>query len=280
MNNNGQIQDGLLSNFVIENESTRLEPENIASQIKPAHHWRSLPHKWLKWVNKIQWNQHKKAVRWLTRGVTITTVAALINYIWIAPFQQKQTHYKAWQLINSAIGKQDAGGRIEALQDLNHDGVSLQNLTADRANLSGIELQSADLKLSKLQGVNFQFAKLKFADFQGANLQEVDFQNAELDGVKFQYADLQDANFQGANLKFAKLQQAKLQLANLQYVDLQGANLQYAQLQGAQLLGTKLQGAILSPQQVKTALNWEFAHYDLEFRQQLGLKPETAVNKK
>jgi len=46
------------------------------------------------------------------------------------------------------------------------------------------------------------------------------------------------------------------------------------------ILCTKLQGAILSPQQVKTALNWEFAHYDPEFRQQLGLKPETAVNKK
>ncbi len=279
MNHNTPIQDGSPSSFVID-ETKSLEPEVIAQHIKSAKNWRSLPQKCLSWVSKIQWNQHKNAVKWVTRGVAIATALTLINYLWVAPFQRKQTHYKAWQLINSAIGKQDAGGRIEALQDLNRDGVSLQNLTADKANLSGIELQSADLKQSKLQGVNFQFAKLKFADFQGANLKEVDFENAELAGVKFQYADLQDVNFQGANLKFAKFQQAKLQLANLQYVNLQGANLQYAQLQGAQLLGTKLQGAILSPQQVKTALNWEFAHYDPEFRRQLGLKPETAVNKK
>ncbi len=272
------MQDRSSSSFVIDHENKPLEV--IAQPSEPAHNWRAIPKKWLNWVKKFPWDQHRKSVKLVLSGVAITTTVAFVYYIWVAPFTQKQTHYRAWQLINSAIGKQGAGGRIEALQDLNRDHVSLQNLSADKANLSGINLQSADLKLSKLQGANLQGANLQFADLQGANLQEVDFQNADLHGVKFQHANLQDANFQGANLESAKLQEANLKLANLQYVDLQGANFQYAQLNGAQLLGTKLQGATLNPQQVKTALNWEFAHYDPEFRKQLGLKPEILTGNK
>src|SRR5215475_2615896 len=57
----------------------------------------------------------------------------------------KQRHYQAWQVINTAQGKGGSGGRIEALQELNADGVPLVGVDVSSAFLQGIRLEHANL---------------------------------------------------------------------------------------------------------------------------------------
>lgn len=190
----------------------------------------------------------RKGIFWLL----LTGVVVLGHYILEAPTRQKQAHYQAWQMINSASGQEASGGRIEAMQDLAKDGVSMQSLHAPEAHLGSIKLKNA----------NLTNADLKFAHLEGADLRGVNLTNAHLEG-----ADLQGANFQGANLTNASLWRADFQGA-----DLQGANLTNADLQGADLVGAEN----LTPTQIKAAKNWDKAKYNPEFRKQLGLSPENS----
>src|SRR5437764_14331483 len=50
---------------------------------------------------------------------------AVIFYFAESGDRTKQKHYQAWQVINTAQGKGGSGGRVEALQELNQDGISL-----------------------------------------------------------------------------------------------------------------------------------------------------------
>lgn len=239
----------------------------------------------------------------------ISILAAVILYFRETPSRKKQEHYEAWRVINSSYGQRASGGRLQALQDLNNDGVSLAGLTADKAYLAGINLKGADLRDANLQGTNLKNACLQDIDLRNANLQQADLRYANLEGANlrnanlqgqstnlsytnFQHAYLSHINFQSAYLWSANLQGADLSYANLQeadlsYANLQGANLKYANLQGADLSPTNLekanfQGADLqntdlrdaqnlNPEQVKLARNWEHARYDEALRIQLGI---------
>ena len=55
-------------------------------------------------------------------------IAGIIIYWHGSNNRIKQKHYQAWQTINFAQGKTGSGGRIQALQELNEDGVSLLEL--------------------------------------------------------------------------------------------------------------------------------------------------------
>src|SRR5258708_1676597 len=50
---------------------------------------------------------------------------AVIFYFGESGDRLKQKHYQAWQVINTAQGKGGNGGRLEALQKLNPDGLPL-----------------------------------------------------------------------------------------------------------------------------------------------------------
>ncbi len=248
--------------------------EHIDPYPKPKN-WRSIPGEWTKWVYNLPNRKklilvRKSVVKLVQSSVVITGVVALGHYILEAPARQKQAHYQAWQMINSAVGQQGSGGRIEALQDLNKDGVSLRGLTALNANLSQIKLEKAELVSANLKLANFEDANFKGANFQRANLQGDKFQDANLRYVNLQHASLQEANFQKAKLKGANLLYANFQRANLNLAELDEANLQGAILRGAKNL---------TPEQVKKANNWESAHYDPEFRATLGLPPEAESKK-
>lgn len=122
-----------------------------------------------------------------------------------AVIARKAANYQAWQVVNSAQGKGGSGGRIDALQDLNANGVSLAGVRLDGAWLEGIQLPSAHLSQASLREVNLCGANLR-----GANLQ---------------LADLTDANLLGADLREAHLKGAILKGAQLGTVDLGGADL-------------------------------------------------------
>ncbi|MBA3920263.1 MAG: pentapeptide repeat-containing protein [Nostocaceae cyanobacterium] len=97
----------------------------------------------------------------------------------------------------------------------------------------------------------------------------------DLSKSDLQKANLQKARLRYVNLRYASLWKADLQNAYLWKADLQNAYLQNAYLQNADLQNADLQGAKnLTPEQVKTAMNWEKAKYDPEFRAILGLQPE------
>jgi hypothetical protein len=134
----------------------------------------------------------------------------------------KQRHYQAWQVINTAQGKGGSGGRIEALQELNKDGIPLV----------GVDVSSAFLQGARLEHANLLRANFNAADLRGSNMSFADLT----------YADLSSANFRGSNLQHASFSNADMKDADLVGSDLAGANLSHADLASADLRFTNLSG--------------------------------------
>jgi BTB/POZ domain-containing protein KCTD9 len=163
------------------------------------------------------------------------------KYILAKQQQTKQSHYQAWQIINSAkVSEGSSAGRIDALQDLVKDGVDLAKLDVTNAYLGGIKLPKA---------------KLNNANFNNANLNK--------------------ANLNNANLNNANLINVKLNNANLIYADLRGADLKGADFKNADIGAAKLYGVKnINPEQIKKANNWEDACYAPELRKQLKISSQ------
>jgi len=152
----------------------------------------------------------------------LSILFGVISYWSEAGDRRKQKHYQAWQVINTAQGKGGSGGRIEALQELNADGVSLTGVDVSGAFLRGVRLPKADLNR---------------ADFEGADVRESHFVSAVLE-----FADLRSANFRQSDLTRADLQNVDLEDADLTGATLNGANLAGASLKNADLLNCDLKG--------------------------------------
>jgi hypothetical protein len=146
--------------------------------------------------------------------------------------------------------------------------LNLQNAILDSANLQGADLHSTNLQDANLQDARLQGTNLADANLRGANLFQANLQGAYLLG-----ADLQDAD-----LRIAKLEGAKLEGANLRIAKLQGARVNGATLQGARVNGATLRGITgLTLEQIRSAGQWETAHYSPELREELGLPPEKTI---
>ena len=91
-------------------------------------------------------------------------LVAVIFYFSESGDRLKQKHYQAWQVINSAEGKGGNGGRIEALEELNADGVPLVGVNLSSAFLMGVRLPKG-----KLARANFDAADARDAEMAGAN---------------------------------------------------------------------------------------------------------------
>ena len=185
-----------------------------------------------------------------SESIAITS-AALLFFLEISE-RRKQDRYNAWHVINSATGQRASGGRIEALEDLNKDGVDLEGIVLSDADLSGVKLA-----FGKLRRANLESSQVDLADFTGADLVQ---------------ANLSEANLAGASLVKASLTRAILVKANLKDAVLTGADLEDAVLTEAILVGANLEGAILIRSKLKGAnllgvknLEWiqlENAEYD------------------
>jgi Pentapeptide repeats (8 copies) len=138
-----------------------------------------------------------------------SVLVAVIFYFSESGDRQKQKHYQAWQVINTAQGKGGSGGRTEALRELN----------ADRVSLTGVDLSGAFL-----QGV-----ELSHADLLRANFEAADLRNSVLSGSNLEYATLRSANFRRANLTDANLERADLQDSDLVGATLAGSELERRQ---------------------------------------------------
>jgi uncharacterized protein YjbI with pentapeptide repeats len=167
------------------------------------------------------------------------------------------------------------------------DCVDLNGLTASQAYLPNVQLEATKLRDANLQEANLQKANFENADLTQANLRmatlvEANFSGAILEKANFNFmekgetSEIKVANLKDADFREANLKGAKLQLANLENAKLQGANLENANLKETNLTGANLRDVKnLTIEQVKAAKNWQQAIYDEDFRQKLGLSPES-----
>jgi uncharacterized protein YjbI with pentapeptide repeats len=99
---------------------------------------------------------------------------------------RKSRHYVAWQTINSALGKPGNGGRTDALQDLNQDGIPM-----DGISLSGNVVLVGPLNLTN--------ARMTHADFSDGTYERINFSGANLDFSKWNNTLSEDCTFRSAS---------------------------------------------------------------------------------
>jgi hypothetical protein len=151
---------------------------------------------------------------------SLSILVAVIFYFSESGDRAKQRHYQAWQVINTAQGKGGSGGRLEALQELNSDGVPLVGVDVSGAYLQGIRLagsklvrcnfSAADARDGDFQSTDFADADLRAANFRYGNFSKTSFQRAQLDNADLVGTHLSAADFSGATLANADLRDANL----------------------------------------------------------------------
>lgn len=151
---------------------------------------------------------------------SFSILIAVVFYFSESGDRIKQKHYQAWQVINTAQGKGGSGGRIEALQELNADGVPLVGVDASNAFLQGIHLQRARLLRSNLNSADLRDSDFAYADFSDADLRSANFRQSNLRNVSLQRANLDDCDLSGADLDNVDLSGATLTNADLRFANL------------------------------------------------------------
>ncbi|MBA3974454.1 MAG: hypothetical protein C0504_09590 [Candidatus Solibacter sp.] len=202
------------------------------------------------------------------------------------------------QAILTVIGRRQRGNRREKesyeidlsgaylngaqLYKAHLEGALLNEAHLEGAYLSEARLEGALLNEAHLEGADLSFAHLEGAYLRKAHLEGAVLLNAHLEGAVLLNAHLEGADLHNAHLEGAGLHEAHLEGAVLSFAHLEGAVLSGAHLEGAVLFEAHLEGADLSGahlegsrnltvDQVKSAKNWETAHYSPDFRRQLGL---------
>ena len=171
---------------------------------------------------------------------TLSILFGVVLYFAESGDREKQKHYQAWQVINSAQGKGGSGGRIDALEELHQDGVLLVGVDVSDAFLQGVDLNGANLLRANFHSADirdgsFVGSQLEYADLTSANLRRADLQKAAL-----QNANLEDADLFGADLGQADLTGAHLGKADLRNTDLHGIKWQeIAEIRLANVFGVK-----------------------------------------
>ena len=221
----------------------------------------SLRHSWLVPLLAIEWCCEWLAYllsRWSFLEVldylgSFSILVAVIFYFSESGDRLKQKHYQAWQVVNTAQGKGGSGGRVDALQELHHDGIPLVGVDVSGAYLQGIQLSGASLVRANFSVVDARNSNFSGADFANANLQSANFRESNLSGVDFQDADLGGADLCLANLAGAVLDGATLDGADLGNTDLQ--NVKWQKIKSLQ--GASMQGARNAPADF---LDWAAKH--------------------
>jgi hypothetical protein len=153
---------------------------------------------------------------------SFSLIVAVVFYFAESGDRTRQRHYAAWAVINSAQGKGGSGGRIEALEELNKDGVPLTGLDASMAFLQGVRLSHATLSRCSFQAADLRQSVLNAADLSFCNLRSANFRNGNLAHGRLADADLTNADLTGADLDSANLDRTDLSNADLRGAELNG----------------------------------------------------------
>src|SRR5271157_1059650 len=161
---------------------------------------------WLRPFLVIEW-----PLAWLAYGLShwsflevleylgsLSVLVAVIFYFTESGDRLKQKHYQAWQVINTAHHTSGSGGRIEALAELNADGVPLVGVDVSSAFLQGVQLPKARLLRANFAAADVRNSNLAAADLSYASLNGANFRQSDLSHVSFDSADLSDVDFCGA----------------------------------------------------------------------------------
>jgi hypothetical protein len=188
-----------------------------------AHGWRA-PFFFLEWI--WEWTAHYLS-NWAFLEVLeyfgkLSVLAAVVFYFIEWPDRVMQRHYQAWQVINTSQGKGGSGGRIEALEELNKDGLSLIGVNVEGAFLRGIRLEKALLARANFNATDLRMCHLEKSDLQYADLTSANLRNGDLTGANLGNADLKEADLEEANLSGADFTGADLASADLSNCDLRG----------------------------------------------------------
>jgi hypothetical protein len=213
--------------------------EEFRSRVK--HGW-AMPFVWaeyrLEWV--AYWLSNWRFLEVLEYLGSLGVLIAVIFYFAESGDRLKQKHYQAWQVINSAQGKGGNGGRMEALEELNADGVSLVGVDLSSAFLQGVELRSAKLARAVFDGADAREADLREAAVEDASLRSANFRGARMTGLSLQGSVLDDADLSGAELQRADLSRASLEGADLRNADLDEVKWrELKSVKGANVLGVR-----------------------------------------
>jgi Pentapeptide repeats (9 copies) len=152
---------------------------------------------------------------------SFSVLVAVIFYFSESGDRLKQKHYQAWQVINTAQHMGGSGGRIEALAELNADGVPLVGVDVSTAFLQGVQLPKARLLRANFSNADVRNSNLESADLSYASLTGANFRLSNLQHVSLVSADLSDVDFCGAHFGGADLSQAVLDAADLGNTDLE-----------------------------------------------------------
>lgn len=167
---------------------------------------------------------------------------AVIFYFAESGDRVKQKHYQAWQVINTAQGKGGNGGRIDALQELNTDGIALVGVDVSGAFLQGIHLRSAHLSRANFSGADLRDSDLTSSEMSDANLRSANCRQCTLRNTDLQRADLNDSDLVSADLSGADISDATLASADLRSANLANIKWQWrdnANLKNANVFGVK-----------------------------------------
>jgi len=203
---------------------------------------------WLLPFLAIEW-----PLAWLAHGLSrwsflevldylgsLSVLVAVIFYFREAPDRLKQKHYQAWQVVNTAQHMAGSGGRIEALAELNADGVPLVGVNLSSAFLQGVQLPKAKLIRSNFKEADVRNSNLAGADLSYASLRGANFRDSDLSSVNFTAADLSDGDFCGTRFTGSDLSRAMLDGAELGNVDLSGIHWQgIGSIKKANIAGVK-----------------------------------------
>ena len=149
---------------------------------------------------------------------SLSILVAVFFYFHDSENRVKQRHYQAWQVINTAQGKGGSGGRIEALQELNDDGVPLVGVDVSGAFLQGVHLGKARLLRSDFNAADVRNSDFKAADLQDSDLHSANFRQSSFEKASLSGARMDDADFEGADLSRADLSGTVLDSADLRFV--------------------------------------------------------------
>jgi len=171
---------------------------------------------------------------------TFSVLIAVIFYFSESGDRVKQRHYQAWQVMNTSQGKGGSGGRIEALQELNADGVALVGVDVSGAFLQGIRLEKARLARANFNAADARDGNFQAADFTNADLRSANFRKSNLTQASFRGANLDESDLSGAELAGADLSDASFARADLSNADLRDVRWEHIEdLEKANIYGVK-----------------------------------------
>jgi hypothetical protein len=220
---------------------------------------RERPCRWREWRSHVKhawavpFAMVEYAMDWVVYGLSnwrflealdylgrLGVVLGVVFYFAESGDRLKQKHYQAWQVINLAEGKGGNGGRIEALEELNQDGVSLVGVNLGSAFLMGVRLPKAKLARANFDAADARNAELVGASVTDASLRSANLREAKLEGASFARSILDGADLTGANLRRTDLTGVSFENADLRGADL--AEVKWGGLQsvkGANVRGVK-----------------------------------------